>query len=175
MKLVILSRDGVINKPLVDGVMQPDEWLPMTGSLEAIARLQRENYKVVVATAQEGVAREAPRMETLNRIHVRMLELVRNKGGQIDCIFICPHAADEKCSCRPPRPGLYQQIAERLKTNLSSVYAACASRDEVAAVRSAGARPVLIGGASKDGAEKLPVYANLADFVEASITGKIDC
>ncbi len=175
MKLVILSRDGVINKPHADGVRQPDEWLPMTGSLEAIARLQRENYRVVVATAEEGVARGAPRMETLNRIHVRMLELVRNKGGQIDAIFICPHGAEDRCGCRPPRPGLYEQIAERLKTNLSSVYAVCATGDEVAAARSAGARAVLIGDAGKAGSEQLPVYASLADFVDASIAGKIEC
>lgn len=173
MKLVILSRDGLINKALSGGVQQPDQWQPLPGSLEALARLQREGYRVVITTVQPGVARGAPRMEMLNRIHVRMLEMVRNKGGQVDAVFVCPHATDDRCRCRPPAPGIYEQISERLKINLAAVYAACASEDEAAAARLAGARPVIVGNTESAAHETQSRFTSLAGFVDALITNKV--
>ncbi len=173
MKVVILSRDGLINRPLPDGVQQPDQWQPMPGSLEALARLQREGYRVVIATVQPGVANGAPRMEMLNRIHVRMLEAVRNKGGQIDAVFVCPHAANDLCRCRPPAPGLYEQIGDRLKINLAGVFAVCVNEDEAAAAQAAGARPVIVSSTDKQAPNSISRFASLADFVEDLVTNKI--
>ncbi|MHB8346243.1 MAG: HAD-IIIA family hydrolase [Acidiferrobacterales bacterium] len=172
MKLVILGRDGVINKVLADGVRQPDDWAPLPGSLEALARLQREGYRVVVATAQPGVAGGAPQMEMLNRIHVRMLESVRNKGGQVDAVFVCPHSADAGCQCRPPLPGLYQEIAERFKINLSSVHAVCATGEEANAARAAGAQPVLLGGVGRRAARQAADFDSLGAFTDSLIAGQ---
>ena len=122
-KLVILDRDGVINHDSDDYIKSPEEWVPIPGSLEAIARLHREGYKVIVATNQSGVGRGLFDMDTLGRIHARMLEAVRAKGGEIDAIFFCPHKPEDNCGCRKPQPGLFQEIAERLKVNLNGVYA----------------------------------------------------
>ncbi len=174
MKFVILSRDGVINRVPVNGVRQPDDWVPLPGSLEALARLQREGYRALVTTVQPGVAGGAPRMETLNRIHVRMLESIRNKGGQVDAVFVCPHAADAGCHCRPPSPGLYEEIAERLKINLSSAYAACATVDEAAAARAAGAQAVLLGGYGVLAPGQEVDFDSLGDFVDALISGRVE-
>ena len=175
MKLLILSRDGVINRPLAEGVRNPDDWAPLPGSLEALARLQREGYRVVVATAQPGVALGAPGMEMLNRIHVRMLESVRNKGGQVDAVFVCPHAADAGCRCRPPHPGLYVEIADRFKINLSSVHAVCATGDEADAARTAGAQPVLLGGAGRETVWADAGFGSLDAFIDALIAGQVAC
>ena len=106
MKLVILDRDGVINHDSDDYIKSPEEWVPIPGSLEAIARLHREGYKVIVATNQSGVGRGLFDMDTLGRIHARMLEAVRAKGGEIDAIFFCPHTPEDNCGCRKPQPGL---------------------------------------------------------------------
>ena len=172
MKLVILSRDGVINRTLAGGVQQPDDWAPLPGSLEGLARLQREGYRVVVATAQPGVAGGVPQMEMLNRIHVRMLESVRNKGGQVDAVFVCPHSADAGCRCRPPLPGLYQEIAERFKINLSSVPAVCATGDEANAAKAAGAQPVLLGGAGRRQTSPAEDFDSLGAFIDSLIVGR---
>ncbi len=158
----------------VEGVRKPDEWAPLPGSLEALARLQREGYRVVVATAQPGVAKGAPRMEMLNRIHVRMLESVRNKGGQLDAVFVCPHSADAGCSCRPPRPGLYAEIADRFKINLSSVHAVCANGDEADAARAAGAQPVILGDDDRGASGTAARYGSLDVFIDALIAGKLE-
>ena len=50
MKLVILDRDGVINRDSEQFIKSPDEWRPIPGSLEAIARLNHAGFRVVVAT-----------------------------------------------------------------------------------------------------------------------------
>lgn len=144
MKLVILDRDGVINEDSDAYIKSPEEWNPIPGSLEAIARLNRHGYRVAVATNQSGVARGLFTLDTLARIHRRMLEAVRDKGGEIDAIFFCPHGPDDDCRCRKPAPGLYEEIADRLKTSLDNVYAIGDSERDLVAARAAGAQPVLV-------------------------------
>jgi len=170
MKLVILSRDGVINVPPATYVDAPENWEPLPGSLEAIARLHRDGYRVVIVTHQAAVAHGALHMETLNRIHARMLDLIRHKGGEIEAIFVCPHGPEGRCRCKPPLPGLLEEIAERLKINLSGVAVVAASDEEIAAARAAGALPVRVGSNGADG--EAPVFGNLAQFSDALLTGR---
>ena len=121
MKLVILDRDGVINQDSASYIKSPDEWKPIPGSLEATALLNQAGYRVLVATNQSGVGRGLFDMDTLGRIHVKMLEAVRAKGGEIDAIFFCPHKPEDNSGCRKPQPGLFQEIAERLKVSEQTV------------------------------------------------------
>lgn len=176
MKLVILDRDGVINYDSDEYVKSADEWVPIPGSLEAIARLHQEGYKVVVATNQSGVGRGLFDMDTLNRIHGKMLDVLRHKGGEIDGIFICPHTPNDSCDCRKPLPGLFREIAERLKVNLAGVYAVGDSARDVQAARAVNARPVLVrtGKPIKpDSAlNGVPVYADLAAFTDILLSGR---
>ena len=180
MKLVILDRDGVINYDSDEYIKAPEEWIPIPGSLEAIARLHREGYKVVVATNQSGVGRGLFDMDTLARIHARMLEAVRAKGGEIDAVFFCPHKPEDNCGCRKPQPGLLQEIAERLKVNLNGVYAVGDSERDVIAARPVAARPVLVRtGNGKRTLKKsklladVPVFEDLAAFTDDLLTGKL--
>ena len=180
MKLVILDRDGVINYDSDQYIKSPEEWVPIPGSLEAIARLHREGYRIVVATNQSGVGRGLFDMDTLGRIHARMLEAVRVKGGEIDAIFFCPHKPEDDCSCRKPQPGLFQEIADRLKVNLTGVYAVGDSERDVIAARLVAARPVLVvTGKGKRTLRKskaladVSVFEDLAAFTEDLLSGKL--
>ena len=110
MKLVILDRDGVINHDSASYIKSPDEWKPIPGSLEAIARLTQSGYSVVVATNQSGIGRGLFEMATLNAIHDKMHRALAQLGGRIDALFYCPHAADAKCDCRKPKPGMIEEI-----------------------------------------------------------------
>jgi len=174
MKLVILDRDGVINHDSDEYIKSPAEWEPIDGSLEAIARLTSDGYRVVVATNQSGVARGLFDLNMLHRIHTRMLEAVRARGGEIEAIFFCPHGPDDECHCRKPQPGLLEEIAERLKVNLSGVYAVGDAERDVLAARAAGARPVLVRtGQGKLTLRKskqlddVPVFDDLNQFATA--------
>ena len=92
MKLVILDRDGVINKDSVHSIKSPEEWVPIEGSLEAISLLNKNGYTVVVATNQSAIGKKLISIVTLDNIHKKMQDLLNKKRGKIDKIFYCPHA-----------------------------------------------------------------------------------
>lgn len=177
MQLVILDRDGVINQDSGEHIKSPDEWIPIPGSLEAIARLHRAGWQVVVVTNQSGIARDLFDLDTLMRIHEKMHRAVQEKGGLIDAVFFCPHGPDDDCDCRKPRPGLFHDIARRLRINMKGVPAIGDSLRDLQAARDAGAHPILVktgkGSETLDhpGLEPgVPVFNNLASAVDALLT-----
>ncbi len=181
MRLVILDRDGVINEDSDHYIKTPEEWRPIPGSLEAIARLTHAGIQVVVATNQSGIARGLFNVDMLGRIHNRMLDEVHHRGGEIEAIFFCPHGPKDGCGCRKPLPGLFHDIAARFKTSLNGTYAVGDSLRDVEAAQAVQALPVLVrsgkgartvvqGGA---GLEGVPIYDDLAAFCEALLSGSM--
>lgn len=173
MKLIILDRDGVINQDSDDYIKSPEEFIPLPGSLEAIARLHRAGYTIAVATNQSGIARGYFDLDTLNLMHEKLHQLLAACGGQIDGIFYCPHAPDDDCECRKPKPGLLLDIKARFDTVMQDVPAVGDSLRDLQAARSVGARPVLVRTgkgertiAQAEGLEGVAVYDDLAAFVD---------
>lgn len=144
MKLIILDRDGVINADSAQFIKSPEEWVPLPGSLEAIARLNQADYRVVVATNQSGIGRGLFDMATLNAMHEKMHRALAQVGGRIDAIFYCPHAADSNCECRKPKPGMMRSIGERFNMALTGVPAVGDSLRDLQSAVSAGAEPILV-------------------------------
>ncbi|MBU0750873.1 MAG: D-glycero-beta-D-manno-heptose 1,7-bisphosphate 7-phosphatase [Gammaproteobacteria bacterium] len=176
MKLIILDRDGVINHDSDQYIKSPDEWKPIPGSLEAIARLTQWGWRVVVCTNQSGVGRGLFVMDTLNAIHDKMVRAVSQAGGRIDAIFFCPHTNADKCACRKPKPGMFNEIAQRYNTDLTDVPAIGDSLRDLKAALAAGAQPILVltGKGEKTHADPdlppgIPVFPDLAAAV-ASLT-----
>ena len=174
MKLVILDRDGVINYDSDEFIKSPEEWKPIPGSLEAIARLSQAGYRVVVATNQSGIGRGLLDMGTLNAIHEKLNRALAPLGGRIDAFFFCPHGADAGCGCRKPATGMFEEISRRLGVELEDVPAIGDSLRDLQAAESAGAQPVLVlTGKGRDTltAGNLPpsarVFEDLAEAVEA--------
>jgi D-glycero-D-manno-heptose 1,7-bisphosphate phosphatase len=144
MKLVILDRDGVINYDSDAYIKSPEEWVPIPGSLEAIARLYKAGFMLVVATNQSGVARGLLDLTMLEAIHAKMSAAIEAAGGKLAGIFVCPHAPWDNCDCRKPKPGLLRQITERFHVNLQGVPVIGDSLRDVEAAESVGARPMLV-------------------------------
>ena len=144
MKLIILDRDGVINLDSDQFIKSPEEWVPIPGSLEAIARLNQAGYRVAVATNQSGVGRGLFDMSMLNSIHAKMVKKLANAGGRIDALFYCPHAADAKCACRKPQAGMFLEIAARFNMPLSAVPSVGDSLRDLQAAATVGATPILV-------------------------------
>ncbi|MFP5419273.1 MAG: D-glycero-beta-D-manno-heptose 1,7-bisphosphate 7-phosphatase [Gammaproteobacteria bacterium] len=177
MKLVILDRDGVINYGSAQFIKTPDEWKPIPGSLEAIARLTREGWRVVVATNQSGLARGLFEMATLNAIHAKMHKAVTQAGGRIEAVFYCPHAAEMNCECRKPKDGLFKEIAARYGSDLRNVPSIGDSMRDLQAALNVGAQPLLVrtGKGEKTLLDKalpasVPVFADLSEAVEYVMT-----
>ena len=112
-RLVILDRDGVINRDSDAFVRNAAEWIPIEGSIEAIARLSRAGFRVCVATNQSGIGRGLFGVRELYAMNRKLRRLTRRAGGDIDLIAFCPHHPDAGCECRKPAPGLLDRIEQR--------------------------------------------------------------
>jgi D-glycero-D-manno-heptose 1,7-bisphosphate phosphatase len=143
-KLIILDRDGVINHDSEQYIKSPDEWRPIPGSLEAIARLHHAGYKIVAATNQSGIGRGLFDMATLNAIHEKMHRALALAGGRIDAIFYCPHTADSQCECRKPKCGMLKEIGVRFGVDLAAVPCVGDSLRDLECAEEVGAQPMLV-------------------------------
>jgi D-glycero-D-manno-heptose 1,7-bisphosphate phosphatase len=172
-KFVIMDRDGVINEDSPDYIKSPQEWIPLPGSLEAIALLHQRGFKVIVVTNQSGVARGLFDAATLEAIHAKMTAMVEAHGGEIERIYVCTHGPDDGCDCRKPQPGLLHAFARDYHIDLHDVpFVGDAMRDVQAAL-AAGARPILVktGKGRKTLAGNpdlsIPVFENLYAVAES--------
>jgi len=143
-KLIVLDRDGVINHDSDQFIKSPDEWRPIPGSLEAIARLNHAGYRVVVATNQSGIGRGLFDMATLNAIHEKMHKALSHVGGRLDAIFFCPHTADARCDCRKPKPAMLEETGRRFNVDMAGVPAIGDSPRDLMAAAGVGAKPILV-------------------------------
>ncbi len=177
MKLIVLDRDGVINFDSDQFIKSPEEWKPIPGSLEAIARLNESGWRVVVASNQSGVGRGLFDMDTLNAINEKMTKALGQVGGRLDAIFFCPHTADSTCECRKPRPGMFVQIAERFNLDMKGVPVVGDSLRDLQAGVAVGGKPYLVltgkGGKTQgdpalpEGTEIFPDLAAVAAMLTA--------
>ena len=143
-KLIILDRDGVINYDREQFIKSPDEWRPIPGSLEAIARLSHAGFRVVVATNQSGLGRRLLDTATLISIHDKLHKALAQVGGRIDAVFFCPHTADADCDCRKPKPGMLIDIGRRFGVELTGVPCIGDSLRDLQAAEACGAQPILV-------------------------------
>ena len=144
VKLVILGRDGVLNRYREDHVKEPQEWEPLEGALEAVARLNHAGWHAVVATNQAGIGRGLIDMASLNAVHQAMYRRLAAAGGRLDAVFFCPHAPEEQCDCRKPLPGMMLQIAQRSGLELAQVPMVCDNLRDLKAAVAGGSQPHLV-------------------------------
>jgi len=142
--LIILDRDGVINRDSNSFIKSPEEFVPLPGSIDAIAELCRAGYRVVIASNQSGLGRGLFSRKTLDDIHAKLRSEVRAAGGEVAGIFFCPHTPDDGCDCRKPRPGLLQRIAAEFHQELREVPVVGDSARDLEAAVAVGARPILV-------------------------------
>ena len=174
MKLISLDRDGVINEDSDEYIKSPDEWIPIPGSLDAIARLNHAGYMVAIASNQSGIARGYFSLETLAAMNVKMSDMLSMLGGRIDAMFYCPHGPRDGCECRKPKPGLLQEIGSRFQVGLGDVFFVGDNINDVKAAKAAGAKPVIVKTGKgvqtvemvkANGCGDIPVYNDLNDVV----------
>ena len=173
MDLIILGRDGVINQHSEQLIKSADEWEAIPGSLEAIAQLNRREYRVVIISNQAGIGSQRFDIDTLNQIHDKLFRQLAALGGHIECILFCPHEAHQDCDCRKPKPGLFQDLQERLNMPLTNVPVVGDALEDLQAAREVGAKPILVkSGRGMEtfttavGLDNVEVYDDLAGYVE---------
>jgi D-glycero-D-manno-heptose 1,7-bisphosphate phosphatase len=175
-RYVLLDRDGVINEDSNQFIKSPDEWQPIPGSLEAIALLNANGFKIVVITNQSGLARGLFDLPMLERIHQKMRQKVAEKGGRIDAIYFCPHGPESECDCRKPKAGLLREFAAEHQADLHDVFLVGDSLRDIQAAEAVGARPILVktgkGLKTLNAASdlKIPVFDNLYDAANSLVS-----
>ncbi len=142
--LVILDRDGVINRDSDNYIKSVDEWEPISGSITAIARLSKAGFKVVVTTNQSGLARGYFNDISLANMHSYMCSLVEQEGGRIDAVFYCPHGPDDGCSCRKPLPGLLNQVEDEFQMSVADAFYVGDTEKDIDAALSKNCLPILV-------------------------------
>src|SRR5438067_4530493 len=138
--LIILDRDGTINEDRDDFVKCDEEWRPLPGALEAIARLNHAGWHTVIATNQSGLGRRLFDLGAFNAINIKMNHALARVGGRIDAVFFCPHTPEDACHCRKPLPGLVEQIGDRYGVDLTEVPLVGDSLRDLQAALAAGAQ-----------------------------------
>ncbi|MBV4479274.1 MULTISPECIES: D-glycero-beta-D-manno-heptose 1,7-bisphosphate 7-phosphatase [Pseudomonas] len=169
LKLLILDRDGVINYDSDAYIKSVDEWIPLPGSIEAIAQLSKAGWTVAIATNQSGIARGYYNIPTLEAMHARMRRLVAEQGGEVGLVVYCPHGPDEGCDCRKPKPGMLKIIAEHYKVPLAGIWFVGDSLGDLEAAKAVDSQPVLVktGKGEKTQVKNLPVGTLIFDDLAA--------
>ena len=173
LRVVFVDRDGVLNADRPDYVKTPEEFRVLPGAAEAVARLSREGYSVVVVSNQAGVGKGLVTEEDLWAITHLLRQAVEAAGGEIEAVYYCLHTPQDDCDCRKPRPGLLLRACEDLGVDASEcVFVGDAERD-VKASRAAGCRSVLVltGHA---GPEDLEGFEVQPDHVAEDLDGAVN-
>ncbi|MBU2711694.1 D-glycero-beta-D-manno-heptose 1,7-bisphosphate 7-phosphatase [Zooshikella harenae] len=175
-KLIILDRDGVINQDSDSYIKTVEEWQPIPGSIEAIAKLSQAGYLIAVATNQSGIARGLFSEQTLQAMHEKLLSMVNDAKGKIECIVYCPHGPNDTCDCRKPQTGLIKKIESALKTSAINAWLVGDSLRDIEAARKAGCKPILVkSGKGLRTLKTYPaieaeIYDDLADFAKVLLS-----
>ena len=181
---MLLDRDGVINRNVADYVKTPEEWVPIKGSLEAIAKLCKAGWRIFVVSNQSVIGRGLATVDDVAKIHTKMQKLLESHGGQIEALFFCPHHPDDRCCCRKPETGLFEDIANRAKVSLKRVPYVGDTMKDIKAARAIGAQAILVrsgDGAATEANSKLPksvlifdTLADVADYYTKNIDDAVD-
>ena len=145
MKLAILDRDGTLNHWGAQGFIgHPEDWVAVPGALEAVSRLNRAGWHVVIATNQPGLGRGLFDVIELNAVHAKMYRELAAVGARVEAVFYCPHAPDEDCQCRKPQAALFEQIADRYGAEGREIWAIGSGVEHLQAGKTLGAHLMFV-------------------------------
>jgi D-glycero-D-manno-heptose 1,7-bisphosphate phosphatase len=176
-RAVLLDRDGVINEDRPRSVRSVHEFVLLPDVAEAIASLTHHGYLVFVITNQAVVGRGELALEDLEAIHDRMKELIRQAGGRIEAVYVCPHTDQDGCVCRKPQPELLFEAQRAHGFDLATTWFVGDDLRDIQAAEAAGCRPALVRtgkGSRYAGTAGLPVLEDLSQFVGLLCSGALD-
>ena len=141
---IFLDRDGVLIENRSDYVRDWSQVKIIPEAVRALSLALIKKYKVVIVTNQSAVGRGLILLKTAEEINQRLINLIRDEGGQIDGVYMCPHKPEDGCSCRKPLPGLLLQAAKDLSLDLKRSWMIGDAWSDVQAGETAGLRGTIL-------------------------------
>ncbi len=123
----------------------PERVQPAPGARRLLDRLRAAGLPLAVVSNQSGVGRGLITLEQVEAVNRRIEELLGPFAG----FFVCPHAPEDECDCRKPKPKLILDAARALGVDPRCCVVVGDRESDVEAARNAGAVPMRIGGAGR--------------------------
>lgn len=153
-RAVFFDRDGTLIED-VGYLSDPAQVRLLPGAAEAVRRLNRAGFLVVVVSNQSGVARGLYGIDAVERTNQRLQQLLQQEGAHIDAFYFCPHlptgtvpAYAKECDCRKPKPGLLYRAAQDLDIDLTESYMVGDAVRDIQAGRAAHCHTIFLGDLS---------------------------
>ncbi len=142
-RYVFLDRDGTLN---VDThyLSHPDQVVLLPGVVQGLHYLQAMGFRLIVLTNQSGVARGYFNETQVTAVHARLRGMLMAEGVILDAFYFCPHAPDDHCACRKPRPGLLDQVRRDHNFNPEQAYIIGDKDSDIVMGKVAGIRTILV-------------------------------
>ncbi len=142
-RAVFMDRDGTVNRE-VGHVDRLEKFELLSGTAEAIQRLNARGFKAVVVTNQSGVARGYFTEDFIQGLHRQLEAHLARHGARLDGIYYCPHSPEADCGCRKPVPGMLLKAAAELDIDLGRSYVVGDKQVDVELAHRVGASGILV-------------------------------
>lgn len=111
--LILLDRDGVLNRLVVDpehgtidSPLHPTQVEVPPEVPVVLARLCAAGYGLAICSNQPAAAKGKTTRENLEATHATVVSRLESAGAKILSSHLCFHRAEDHCACRKPKPAL---------------------------------------------------------------------
>jgi D-glycero-D-manno-heptose 1,7-bisphosphate phosphatase len=140
-RAVFLDRDGTIIHD-ADYCSDPKQVHVFEGVPEALRRLKRKGYKLIIITNQSGIGRG---FFTLDQYRAVEAEVLHELGpGLIDATYFCPDTPEQPSKCRKPAPGMILEAARDHHVDLARSFFIGDKEIDAECGRNAGMRTIRV-------------------------------
>jgi len=141
---IFLDRDGVLIENRPEYVRDWSQVNVFPEAIQALSSPKLDDYRMVMVTNQSAVGRGIISLAAAEGINERLIGLIRERGGRIDSVYLCPHSPEDGCNCRKPKPGLLLRAAKELSLDLKRSWMIGDAWSDVRAGQTAGVRGTII-------------------------------
>lgn len=142
-RFILLDRDGTI---IVEKnyLSKPEDVELIPGVAKALRRFKKMGFGLMVITNQSGVGRGFFDLETLEKIHRRLNNLLAQEGVYLDGIYFCPHTPEDNCLCRKPKVKLIEQAAKKHNFDPKLSFVIGDNKSDIELGKNIGATTILV-------------------------------
>jgi D-glycero-D-manno-heptose 1,7-bisphosphate phosphatase len=147
-KAIFLDRDNTLIKD--DGYFHdPDAIAFVPHAVDGLLKLQQAGFLLFVVSNQSGIGRGYFPESDAIAVHKRIIELLQEQGVRLEKIYYCPHAPEENCPCRKPKPFLILKAAKEFGVDLAKSFFIGDHMKDMEVGRAAGTMTVFLGPSKK--------------------------